>query len=168
MPGRIVLTNGHLLDGNGGEPVSGASVVVAGNKIRQVVKDGEPASADGDVKIDLNGGTIMPGLIDAHIHAGNIELTLDRTAALPAAVYVHRASRNLVQDLMMGFTTVRDAAGLDAGFKAAAAQGLIRAPRLFLSITPLAKGAQCPQDDAPKTPAPRNSLGIYQIGRAHV
>jgi len=161
MPGRIVLTNGHLIDGSGGEPVSGASLVIAGSKIRQVIRDGESASADGDVRIDLNGGTIMPGLIDAHIHAGNIELTLDRTAALPPAVYVHRASRNLVQDLMMGFTTVRDAAGLDAGFKAAAAQGLIRAPRLFLSITPLAKGAQCPQDDALKTPAPRNSLGIY-------
>jgi imidazolonepropionase-like amidohydrolase len=103
---------------------------------------------------DLKGRTLLPGLIDAHTHAGNIELRLAETALLPPAVYVHRAFRNLKNDLQLGFTTVRDAAGLDDGFRSAIEQGLIRGPRVLLSINPLTQTGPFPV-------APRNSLGVY-------
>jgi imidazolonepropionase-like amidohydrolase len=79
----------------------------------------------------------MPGLIDAHVHAGNIALQMEETASLSPAVYVHRTTRNLETDIDLGFTTVRDAAGLDWGFVDAIDQGLINGPRLLLSVSPL-------------------------------
>ena len=89
--------------------------------------------------VDLKGKCLLPGLIDAHTHAGNIELKTPMTAKLPPAVYVLKACRNLETDLQLGFTTVRDAAGLDPSFRDAINQGLIKGPRLFLSVTPLSQ-----------------------------
>jgi imidazolonepropionase-like amidohydrolase len=105
----------------------------------------------------------MPGLIDAHVHPGNVEWILSKTAELPPAVYVHRVTNHLEIDIDLGFTTLRDAAGLDAGFRTAIEQGLIRGPRLFLSVTPLTQPDEDsggPGESANK-PSPRNSLGIY-------
>ena len=82
----------------------------------------------------LRGKLVLPGLIDAHVHVGNIEVVHDRTVALPPAVYVRRATRNLETDTDLGFTTLRDAGGMDWGFRAAINQGLIRGPRLLLSV----------------------------------
>ena len=113
--------------------------------------------------VDLKGKCLMPGLIDAHIHAGNVELRTPLTAQLPAAVYVLKTCRNLETDLELGFTTVRDAAGLDPSFRAAIEQGLLKGPRLFLSISPLSQsGASSPiRGFGPDVPQPRNPLGIY-------
>ena len=118
MAGTIVLKNAFLIDGNGGEPFDGATVVVSGGMIKEVAPGGKGAEAGARV-IDCKGKTLLPGLIDAHVHIGNIEVVHDRTAALPPAVYVHRATRNLETDLQMGFTSLRDAGGLDWGFRQA-------------------------------------------------
>ncbi len=88
---------------------------------------------------------------------GNVEWFLTQTAALPPAVYVHRVTRTLGTDLALGFTTLRDAGGLDEGFRAAVEQGLIKEPRLLLSVTPLSRA----EGTGGKGPSPRNSLGIY-------
>ena len=78
----IVFRNAFLIDGNGGEPVEGVSVVVEDDKIMEVDATGKSSVPDAARIIDLNGRTLMPGLIDAHVHAGNIEVVLDRTTAL--------------------------------------------------------------------------------------
>ena len=59
--------------------------------------------------------------------------------------------------------TLRDAAGLDPGFRAAVDQGLVRGPRLLLSITPLAQsgGSSSVYGPGPEQPMERNALGIY-------
>jgi imidazolonepropionase-like amidohydrolase len=75
-------------------------------------------------------------------------------------VYVHRATINLETDLDLGFTTLRDAAGLDLGFRAAIEQGFIRGPRLLLSISPLTQTSG-DSEGGRATPVPRNSLGIF-------
>jgi imidazolonepropionase-like amidohydrolase len=155
----VTFTNAFVIDGTGSEPLPDAVVVVTDGTIREI----QPAGArppQGGIRIDLHGRTLMPGLIDAHVHAGNIELSLDKTASLPPAVYVHRASRNLESDLACGFTAVRDAAGLDPGFREAVAQGLINGPRLFLSITPLTQSGGERFAGSGARPAPRNSLGV--------
>jgi len=154
MTGTIVFRNAFLIDGNGGEPSSDATVVVSDGTIREVISDGKGTTLPKGRVIDLRGKTLMPGLIDAHVHAGNIEPTLRETSALPPAVYVHRTSKNLEMDLDLGFTTLRDAAGLDPGFRDAIDQDLIRGPRLFLSISPLTQTSGA-------APTPRNSLGIF-------
>jgi imidazolonepropionase-like amidohydrolase len=69
--GRIVITNCDVIDGLGNPPSRGMDVVVEGNRIAQV----DPAGRNGDapaeadvIRIDGNGKTVMPGLIDAHCH----------------------------------------------------------------------------------------------------
>ena len=160
MHDPLIFINARLIDGTGSDPMPDAAVVVAGGRIREIHPAGARLPKTG-ARIDLKGKTLMPGLIDAHVHAGNIELSLEQTAALPPAVYVHRASGNLETDLSCGFTAVRDAAGLDLGFRQAVEQGLIRGPRLFLSITPLTQGGGNGFDGAGAGPAPRNSLGVF-------
>ena len=154
MTGTIVFKNAFLINGNGGEPSSDATVVVSDGTIREVIFDDKGTKLPKGSVIDLKGKTLMPGLIDAHVHAGNIELTLRETSALPPAVYVHRATTNLETDLQLGFTTLRDAAGLDLGFRAAIDQGFIRGPRLLLSISPLTQTSGA-------SPTPRNSIGVF-------
>ena len=162
MTDPLVLRNALLIDGTGAAPRPDATVVVTDGLIREVAGPGAKAPA-GARAIDLGGRCLLPGLIDAHVHIGNIELRNTATAALPPAVYVLKACRNLETDLQLGFTTVRDAAGLDPGFRAAVRQGLIRGPRLFLSVTPLSQsgGGTRVQGVGPDRPAPRNALGIH-------
>lgn len=155
MSEYIVFENAFLIDGTGREPVEGATLIVAGGKVEDICHKPAGVAAPGGRVFDLRGKTLMPGLIDAHVHPGNVEWHLNQTAKLPPAVYVHRVTRTLETDLDLGFTTLRDAAGLDPGFRLAIEQGLIRGPRLFLSITPLTRR------EAGVEPEPRNSLGIF-------
>jgi imidazolonepropionase-like amidohydrolase len=140
-----------------------ATVVVVDGTIREVLSAGQEARVPEGQAFDLQGKTLMPGLIDAHVHAGNLEVLMERTAALPPAVYVHRATRNLETDLNLGFTTLRDAGGLDWGFRAAVEQGLIRGPRLLLSVNMLTQtgGHGDKRGRAREDQPPRNSLGMY-------
>ena len=105
----------------------------------------------------------MPGLIDAHVHVGNIEIFMDRTRLLPPAVYVHLASRNLETDLQLGFTSLRDAGGLDLGFREAVERNLICGPRLFLSVSPLSPTGGHFDKRGPMLDLqePRNSIGVF-------
>jgi imidazolonepropionase-like amidohydrolase len=161
MGETLTFMNAFLIDGTGSEPVEGATVVTAEGVIKEVAAFNVKVPVGR--AIDLKGKTLMPGLIDAHVHTGNIEIRNHLTARLPPAVYVLKTCRNLETDLDLGFTTLRDAAGLDPGFRTAVEQGLVRGPRLLLSITPLVQsGGSTPGYGAgPDTPHPRNALGIY-------
>lgn len=154
MSDTIIFKNAFLIDGTGREPAPDATVVVSGTTIQDVNYDGNVRVVNNGRVIDLEGKTLMPGLIDAHVHPGNVEWYLSQTVKLPPAVYVHRVSRTLETDLQLGFTTLRDAGGLDPGFRAAIDQGFIKGPRLFLSVTPII------QKESDRKPDPRNSLGI--------
>jgi imidazolonepropionase-like amidohydrolase len=109
LHGLITFTSAFLIDGTGSEPLPDTAVVVAGGAIREILPAGARLPRGG-IQIDLHGKTLMPGLIDAHIHAGNIALSLEKTVALPPAAYVRRAFRNLEADLACGLTPVRAAA----------------------------------------------------------
>lgn len=163
MSDLILFKNAFLIDGQGGEPVNGASVVVEKGVIKEVDTSGKSTVPDVARSIDLKGRTLMPGLIDAHVHVGNIEVVLDRTASLSPAVYVLRATQNLETDLALGFTTLRDAGGLDWSFRQAITQGLIKGPRVFLSVNMLTQsgGHGDKRGIAREHNVPRNSIGIY-------
>lgn len=157
MTESVVFEHAFLIDGTGAEPLPDASLVVEDGLIREMTSVGKRRGVSEARVIDLKGKSLMPGLIDAHVHPGNVEWSLGRTALLPPAVYVHRVTRTLETDLALGFTTLRDAGGLDEGFRTAIEQGLIRGPRLLLSVTPLSRVER----GRDKGHAPRNSLGIY-------
>ena len=83
-------------------------------------------------EIDLAGRTVMPGLIDAHVHVMISELDALKMKGIPPTLATARAVPILSGMLDRGFTTVRDVAGADYGLREAVASGLIRGPRLFI------------------------------------
>jgi len=70
-PKILVLRGGTLIDGTGGAPVQNAVVVISGGKIQSVGREGEVSVPPGATVLDTSGKTILPGLIDSHIHFRN-------------------------------------------------------------------------------------------------
>ena len=131
-----VLTGATLIDGTGAAPMPDAAVVVDGERITAAgPRLAVTWPADAEV-VDVRGRTIIPGLIDAHDHLASHGYALATRWGLdePASTAHLRTARVLAETLAMGYTTVRDGGGLDAGFKVAVEQGLIPGPRLVLGI----------------------------------
>ena len=131
-----VLKGGRLIDGTGAAPVEGATVVIDGNRIAAVTtRNQSDFPADAEI-VDVSGMTVLPGLIDCHDHMANHKYDLAHRWRLdePQSTRHLRTAAVLKQTLVAGYTTIRDAAGLDAGFKRAIEEGLIDGPRLVLSL----------------------------------
>ena len=109
------------------------------------VEDGRSStSAPGSTatnSVDCTGRTVLPGLFDAHTHV--IFSTLDWVEELvtPFSFKFYDAMRNLEATLATGVTTVRDAAGADAGIKKAVDEGVIAGPRMRISVNMLSRPA---------------------------
>ena len=160
-----VFKNAFLIDGNGGAPMENAIVFVSDGEITDIAQANEGTITSVGRVIDLKGKSLLPGLIDAHVHIGNIEVDFDQTASLSPAVYVHRATRNLEKAVELGFTTLRDAGGLDWSFRDAIENNLINGPRLLLSVSFLTQtgGHADKRGVMRNTPLPRNSLRIFPM-----
>ncbi len=120
----LALNGATVIDGTGADPRA-ASVVVDGDRLTAV--GAAPAGAD---NLDLDGLTVLPGLIDAHSHFGIVTMT---DPNVPAAVTAARIFRNCELAVDSGFTTVRDVGGIDGGVAAAVDLGLVRGPQIFPS-----------------------------------
>jgi imidazolonepropionase-like amidohydrolase len=83
----------------------------------------------GDRVIDCRGRTVVPGLIDAHLHAYGARLSLLEIETSPLSYLALAGARRLAGALGRGFTTVRDPGGGDAGLAQAIREGLTAAPR---------------------------------------
>lgn len=130
----FVVVNAALLDPVAGELRPGASLRVEGGRIVEVAEDGRRIAAGGDVAVfDAKGRTLMPGLIDAHVHAAITTMDLAAMGRRGLTRVGIEAKAILERMLLRGFTTVRDAGGLDAGLQEALQAGLIRGPRVFRS-----------------------------------
>lgn len=129
----LVFENATLVDGTGRDPRSAMQVVVEDGRIQKIGGTGAATVPRGARVIDCRGRTLMPGLLDAHVHLALIDLDPTREVSLPPAVLAMRIAREIESTLDAGFTTVRDAGGLDWGFKEAVRLGLIRGPRLLIS-----------------------------------
>jgi imidazolonepropionase-like amidohydrolase len=127
----IVFQNALLVDGTGPEPSGIVNVLVAEGIIQEVSE--APVSARNAVTYDLAGRTIMPGLIDLHMHPFLTNMNLMKLEDTPVSLVTAQASVVLNGLLDRGFTTIRDAAGGDWGLQQAVADGLIAGPRLFIS-----------------------------------
>jgi imidazolonepropionase-like amidohydrolase len=120
-----------VLDPERGEVVDGLNVLVAKGKIVEV--SDLPIKASSDVVFDVHGLTLMPGLIDCHVHVMASHVNLGLTAKMPNALAVIKALPLLKGMLQRGFTAVRDAGGADWALAMASHDGLIDAPRVFPS-----------------------------------
>jgi len=131
-----VLKNARLIDGTGASPVNSATIVIDGNRIIEVTaRNRGDFPADAEI-IDVAGMTVLPGLIDCHDHLANHRYDMAHRWGLdePASTRHLRTAAVLRHTLEAGYTMIRDAAGLDAGFKRAIDEGLIPGPRLLVTI----------------------------------
>jgi imidazolonepropionase-like amidohydrolase len=136
-PGRgglivlIVFQNCRLLDPEASEIKDGISVLVEGERIREV--SDRPIAASGAAIFDLRGLVLMPGLIDAHAHVFLSEVNIGRLADVPLTLMAARAGPLMRAMLDRGFTTVRDTGGADWGIREAVETGQMVGPRLFIA-----------------------------------
>jgi imidazolonepropionase-like amidohydrolase len=127
----VIFVNCAVLDGTRNERREDHHVLVEDGRIREV--SDRPIKSAAAETVDLEGRTLMPGLIDAHVHALAVDPALARLSERPATLLTLQAAKLLEAMLQRGFTTVRDAGGADGGLSEAVETGLIRGPRLFPS-----------------------------------
>jgi imidazolonepropionase-like amidohydrolase len=130
---RTILAGGRVFDGTGA-PVRDADVVIEAGRIVAV-----GPGLDGDEVVDLAGRCLLPGLFDCHTHVTLSDIDLLGNLQRPFSYRFFQTVGNLAATLAAGITTVRDAAGADAGVKRAVADGLVPGPRLQISVTLLSQ-----------------------------
>ena len=141
------LTNARIVDGIEPEPTPPMTVVIEGDRIKQVspTRGSAPGSAPGSAQvIDLKNRTLMPGLIDCHVHIVAVLASLGQNATLPDSLVMARSIRLQHDMLMRGFTTVRDVGGADHGQVVASNEGTVLGPRLIIAGKALSQsGGHC-------------------------
>jgi imidazolonepropionase-like amidohydrolase len=109
-------------------------VVLEDDRIKEVLR-GSPGRIPPDAQtIDCRSQTLLPGLIDGHVHLGAVDANImEQQRLYHPSMLVIRTLKVIQESLDQGFTTIRDAGGADAGFREAQRQGLIPGPRMFVS-----------------------------------
>ena len=131
---RTILHCGKLIDTKQMQVLTEMSIIIEGNKITDVQK-GYMAATGNDKVIDLKNRTVMPGLIDCHVHMDH-ETNPDRTLRFSQneADIAFGSIQYAKTTLMSGFTTVRDVGGsVNIAIRNAINKGLIPGPRIFTS-----------------------------------
>jgi imidazolonepropionase-like amidohydrolase len=123
--------NFELLDPEAGELRGGHELVVEGGTIKELSgKSIKLATAN---VIDCGGRTVMPGLIDSHVHVVLSDVVIRNMESVPLTLMTARAASLMKGMLDRGFTSVRDTGGADWGLKEATEKGLLQGPRLFIA-----------------------------------
>ncbi len=128
---------GTLIDGTGADPVRGATIVFDSSTITAVARDGV-VPRDAEV-IDAEHLTVMPGMIDCHVHLGSSTWGLQERLLTPFSLIVAHALNHARITLEAGFTSVRDAAGTPRGVKMALDQGMFPGPRVRIAVSALSQ-----------------------------
>lgn len=127
----MIVLKGRVLDGNGGAPIEKGAVVLEDDRIRLVVRQSElPDDPKAEV-YELEDGTIMPGLIDAHVHMGWGSATAVDWISMTPQLSMARALRDMAQLRQQGYTAFRDLGSDVLLMRPAVAEGLLDVPRIF-------------------------------------
>ena len=123
--------NFELLDPEAGELRGGHELVVEGGTIKEV--SSKPIKLASANVVDCGGRTVMPGLIDSHVHVVLSEVVIRNMESVPLTLMTARAASLMKGMIDRGFTSVRDTGGADWGLKEATEKGLLPGPRLFIA-----------------------------------
>ncbi|MCA8993162.1 MAG: amidohydrolase family protein [Planctomycetaceae bacterium] len=138
-PGTTVIHNGQIIDGTGAPPIANGVVVIESGVIKYVgPADTAPSVPDDAERINANGGSILPGLVEAHFHATyfNIRALEDLDIKYPVEYVSLLTSVNCRLALECGYTSARSGGCLfnvDVWLKKAIEEDLIPGPRLSTS-----------------------------------
>lgn len=130
-----VFTNVQVLDGSGAPPYTG-EVLVKGNRIKQIARDGAMVERAGADLIDAHGATLMPGLVEAHGHPSFANTSsLEALGDIPPEEHTLIAMKHVRLLLDQGFTSINSAAAakprLDVVIRNAINAGEIPGPRML-------------------------------------
>jgi imidazolonepropionase-like amidohydrolase len=137
VPGKTAFVNARIFDGRVNRLLERQTVFVEGERIAAIAERAVPTDT---AVIDCGGRVLMPGLIDAHVHAYAHDVNPNIWATSAPTLYAHHAAFMLRRMLDRGFTTVRDVGGADHGLAQAITRGYFPSPRLlycgrFISMT---------------------------------
>jgi imidazolonepropionase-like amidohydrolase len=139
---KTYLHCGHLLDVRSGRVLSQQTIMVEKDRIVAVQAGYTTASSPQDKVINLENKTVLPGLIDCHVHLDGVSTrdSFTEQFTLNPADIAYRAEANALATLRAGFTTVRDcgstsivSSGVNTALRKAVARGLVAGPRIYSS-----------------------------------
>ncbi|MDB5945578.1 MAG: Amidohydrolase [Ramlibacter sp.] len=159
-----LFTNVRVLDGTGTLPWSG-SVLVEGNRIRQVGRSAAPVSSSASQVIDGAGATLMPGMCEAHTHfSWNDAATLSAIQRMPLEEHVLWCAKVARRYLEAGFTSCVGAAcakpRLDVVIRNAINSGQIPGPRYLAASQEITVPGGLGDETLPHLPFPEFSFGV--------
>lgn len=137
MPKLMVIEAGRLMDGTGAEPIDGARMIVENGRIREVGPASQVRRPSGEFEqLDFSGNTIVPGLLDGHVHLvfSALPTTLPDILSDDNPRILLRAVHNAQLALRVGVTTVRDCGGrahMTLKLRDAIADGIVPGPRIL-------------------------------------
>ncbi|MYZ46434.1 metal-dependent hydrolase family protein [Propylenella binzhouense] len=126
----IIFANARLLDGRTEDGLPDHHLRVSGDRLAEI--SDRPIKSQSARTIDLKGRTLMPGLIDCHVHVCAAMTNLGLNGLMPDALVALHAAKIMQGMLHRGFTTVRDAGGATYALVEAQKSGLIAGPRLVI------------------------------------
>ncbi len=128
----LIIRDVAVLDGTGREPTGRNDVLVENGRVASIQPTGSSLPTRDASTVDGAGCTLLPGLTDAHVHFALIGPHGDHGAE-DWVSHVLRVGAMISTALDEGFTTVRDAGGLDPAWARAVSAGLLRGPRILPS-----------------------------------
>lgn len=131
----VAVRASTLIDGTGREPVRGRFIVIEDGVIQRIVADA-PKGAE---VVDTGDLTVLPGLIDCHVHLAASQWNVEQRLLTPPSLNVAMALVNARATLDAGFTTVRDAGLTTRGVKLAVERGLFPGPRMRIAVGALSQ-----------------------------
>ena len=138
--GTVALIADRLIDGTGRDPVQNAVVVWEGDRLVAAGSRREVSVPDGAQVIEGDDLTLLPGLMDMHVHlAMQTGMDLLRIMMTPRSFTLMHAIPHSQATLQAGFTTVRDAGGTPVGVRMAVDKGFFSGPRMHLSVAILSQ-----------------------------
>jgi imidazolonepropionase-like amidohydrolase len=164
----ILFTNVRILDGTGQNPYAG-SVLVQGNRIRQVGRSTAPIATGSAMVIDGAGATLMPGMCEAHTHfSWNDAATLAAIQTMPLEEHVLWCAKVAKRYLEAGFTSCVGAAcakaRLDVVIRNAINAGQIPGPRYLAASQEITVLGALGDETLPHLPFPEFSFGVNVSG----
>jgi imidazolonepropionase-like amidohydrolase len=168
MDSSTLFTNVRILDGTGTMPYAG-SVLVQGNRIRQVGRSTAPIAPGSAMVIDGAGATLMPGMCEAHTHfSWNDAATLSAIQTMPLEEHVLWCAKVAKRYLQAGFTSCVGAAcakaRLDVVIRNAINAGQIPGPRYLAASQEITVLGALGDETLPHLPFPEFSFGVNVSG----
>ena len=135
----LAITNTTITDGTGSDPIEHGTILLDDERITAIGSQNRIDIPRDATVIDAQGGHVLPGLIDTHVHFAMEYPDLVRSLLTPPSLSLFQMIPRMRATLNAGVTTIRDAAGTPAGVKMAVERGLIAGPRMQVAVSILSQ-----------------------------